>query len=97
MGPNDGTNTFTENVCLTSLNAPCPTVSPRVNSPLEDELQVAGCGTYPPVASCQLSVNVWNYYLVTKINHDAPVLGIGDGTQQMTVQQYLQARIAAGL
>lgn len=91
-----GANTFEDNVCLTSLNAPCPTVAPRANSLLESELQSVGCGTYPPAASCQLTTSQWNYYL-TKINPDATVLGLADGTQQMTVQQYLQARVDGGL
>lgn len=50
-----------------------------------------------PTPSCQLTVSQWNWYLTNKINPDAPVLGIGDGTQLMTVQQYLQARRDAGL
>jgi hypothetical protein len=92
-----GANMFEDNVCLTGVNAPCPAVAPGANSLLESELQSLGCGTYPPVASCQLTVNQWNYYLTTKINPDAPVLALGDGTQKMTVQQYLQARLDAGL
>jgi parallel beta-helix repeat protein len=27
LGPDDGTNTFRNNTCLTSVNAPCPAVS----------------------------------------------------------------------
>jgi hypothetical protein len=92
-----GANMFEDNVCLTSVNAPCPAVAPRSNSLLESELQSLGCGTFPPAASCQLTSSQWNYYLTTKINPDAPLLFIGDGTQQMTVQQYLQARLDAGL
>jgi hypothetical protein len=42
-------------------------------------------------------VSAWNYYLVNKINPSATILGLGDGTQIMTVQQYLEARAAAGL
>lgn len=89
-------NTFEDNVCLTSLNGPCPALAPRANSLLESELQSLGCSTFPPAASCQLTVSQWNYYL-NQINPDAPVLGTGDGTQQMTVKQYLQARLDAGL
>jgi hypothetical protein len=92
-----GANTFEENICLTGVNAPCPTVAPNANSRLQSQLQSVACGTYPPAASCQLSVSQWNYYLVNKINPDAMGLVIGDGTQIMTVQQYLQARAAAGL
>ena len=93
-----GANMFEDNVCLTSVNAPCPTVAPRANSLLESELQSVGCGTYPPAASCQLTVSQWNYYLIGKINPDAQNLVFGvDGTQLMTVQQYLQARVDAGL
>jgi hypothetical protein len=64
---------------------------------LASQLQSVACGTYPPASSCQLSVSVWNWYLINKINPDAVVLVAGDGTQQMTVQQYLQARLTAGL
>ena len=92
-----GANTFTDNICLSGLNAPCPAVSPGKNSLLEDELQFAACGTYPPAESCQFTVSEWNFYLVTKIDQNAQGLQIGDGTQEMTVQQYLQARVAAGI
>ena len=92
-----GANTFAENICLTGVNAPCPTVAPNANSRLESQLQALVCGTYPPVPSCQVSVSVWNYYLVHEIAPDAQGLVIGDGTQMMTVQQYLQARAAAGI
>jgi hypothetical protein len=92
-----GVNAFEDNVCLTSVNAPCPAVAPRANSLLESELQSLGCGTFPPAASCQLTVSQWNYYLIIKINPDAQPLVIGEGSQQMTVQQYLQARVDAGL
>ena len=91
-----GTNIFEENICLSGTNAPCPALTPDATSLLASQLQVLGCGTYPPKPSCQLTVSQWNYYLNT-INPDAPVLGLGDGTQLMTVQQYLQARVAAGL
>jgi hypothetical protein len=92
-----GANTFDSNICLSGINAPCPVIAPTANSLLEDELQFLGCGTYPPAASCQLTVSQWNFYLTNNINPAAPVLVIGDGTQQMTVQDYLQARLAAGL
>ena len=91
-----GANTFEENVCLSGINAPCPAVSHDAGSLQESELQSLACGTYPPVPSCQLTVSQWNYYL-NEINADAPPLVIGDGTQMMTVQQYVQARAAAGL
>jgi len=90
-------NTFDSNVCLTAVSAPCPVVLPDANSVLQTELQSVACGTYPPTASCQFSVNQWNWFLTNKINPQATVLVIGDGTQQMTVQQYVQARAAAGL
>ena len=92
-----GANTFDNNVCLSALNAPCPAVSPDANSLLEGELQSLACGNYPPAPSCQLTVSEWNWYLINKINPAAPVLALGDGTQLMTVQQYTQARAAAGL
>ena len=91
-----GANTFDNNVCLTAVGAPCPAVIPDANALLESELQSVACGTYPPTASCRLTVSEWNWYL-TKINAQATALGVGDGTQQMNVREYLQARTAAGL
>jgi hypothetical protein len=90
-------NIFDSNVCLTGLNAPCPVIVPDAVSVLETELQSLGCGTYPPTASCQLSISQWNWYLVNKINPQATPLVIGDSTQEMTAQQYVQARAVAGL
>jgi hypothetical protein len=92
-----GANTFEENICLTGVNAPCPTVAPNASSRLQSQLQSLVCGTYPPTASCQVSLSQWNYYLINKINPDVTPLVIGDSTQIMTVQQYLQARATAGL
>lgn len=92
-----GANVFEGNVCLSGLNAPCPTVAPNVTSRLESQLQSAGCGTYPPTASCKLSVSEWNYYMTSVVNPDAALLIVADGTEQMTAQQYVQARAAAGL
>jgi parallel beta-helix repeat protein len=92
-----GANTFDSNVCLTAVNAPCPVVAPDANSVLESELQSVACGNYPPTASCQLNVSQWNWFFVNKINQSAQPLELGDGTQIMTVQQYLQARAAAGI
>jgi parallel beta-helix repeat protein len=86
-------NTFVGNVCITGMNAPCPTLVVS----LADDLQSLGCLTRSPVASCQLNVSQWNYYLTTFIDPNAAVLAVGDGTQEMTVQQYVQARSAAGL
>lgn len=93
-----GTNTFGGNVCLTGVNAPCPALAPPNNTLLIDELQSLGCGSYPPTASCKLTVNQWNYYLTMDINPNAPVLDFGsDGSQLMTVQEYVQARQDAGI
>ncbi len=92
-----GANTFEENICVIGINAPCPTVATNANSRLLSRLQSLVCGTYPPAASCQVSVSVWNYYLVNSINPNAAPLVIGDGSQVMTVQQYFDARAAAGL
>ena len=92
-----GKNLFEDNLCLTSVNAPCPVVSPRSASLVESELQFVACGNYPPTPSCQLNVNQWNWYLTNKINPSAQVLVVGDGSQVMTVQQYIQARSDAGL
>lgn len=92
-----GANTFDSNVCLSGLNAPCPIVAPDANSVLESELQSVACGAYPPVASCQLSISQWNWFLVNKINQNAQGLVLGDDSQIMTIQQYLQARAAAGI
>lgn len=75
--------------------------APAMNLPLrvkwQGQLQSAACATNPPVPSCQVSVSAWNYYVVEKINPNAPPLIIGDGTRMMTVQQYLAARAEAGL
>jgi hypothetical protein len=72
-----------------------------VNLPLhpgwETQLQSQLCGTKPPTPSCQASVSVWNYYLVNTVSPKAVGMVIGDGTQMMTVQQYLAARAAAGM
>lgn len=92
-----GANTYDNNVCLTGLNAPCPVISPDANALLAGALQAAACGTYPPMLSCQLTVNQWNWFLNNRVDPNAPLLILGDGSQLMTVQQYLQARVAAGL
>ena len=92
----DGANTFERNVCLTAINAPCPKVS-HANSLLADQLQFSGCASHVPTASCKLTVSEWNHHLIDKIDPGARGLGIGDGKQRMTVQQYLEARAAAGL
>jgi parallel beta-helix repeat protein len=92
-----GANLFDENVCLTGVNAPCPTVNPDALSQLTGQLQSLGCGTFPPQTSCQLSVNQWNWYMLNKINVNAQALYSGDGSQQMTAPLYVQARTAAGL
>jgi len=63
----------------------------------QGQLQSAACATNPPVPSCEVSVSAWNYYVVDKINPNAPPLIIGDGTRMMTVHQYLAARAGAGL
>jgi hypothetical protein len=47
--------------------------------------------------NCRVSVSDWNYHLVNGIDANAPVLVIGDGTVLMTAQEYMDARIAAGL
>ncbi len=73
------------------------TLRPDATAQLERPLQLLGCGTAPPVPSCQLQISVWNYYLLKNINSDARPLAIGDSTGLMTVQQYLEARAAASL
>ncbi len=92
----DGTNVFTNNICMSGLNAPCPAIAPKLEANLASELQYLGCGTYPPADSCQLMVSQWNTFL-NQIRPNAPALDLGDGTQQMTAQQYLKARSNAGL
>jgi hypothetical protein len=52
---------------------------------------------FPPTPSCQFNVWQWNWYLSNKINPQAAAPNVEDPTQQMTVQQYVQARAAAGL
>lgn len=92
-----GKNLFEGNVCLTSVNAPCPAVSPRAATLLASQLQFVACGNYPPAPSCRLEVNSWNWYLTNKINPAAQVLVIGDGSELMTAHQFVQARNDAGL
>lgn len=92
-----GANTFGGNICLTGVNAPCPALAPPNNTLLIDELQSLGCGSYPPTPSCQLTVSQWNFYLTNDIDPSASLLVIGDGTQLMTVQQYVQGRLDAGI
>jgi parallel beta-helix repeat protein len=92
----DGANIFHDNICLTAINAPCPALSPHPNSSIADQLQFSGCATHPPASSCRLTVGEWDHYLTIKVSPGARPLGIGDRFQRMTVQQYLQSRIAAG-
>jgi 7,8-dihydropterin-6-yl-methyl-4-(beta-D-ribofuranosyl)aminobenzene 5'-phosphate synthase len=70
-----------------------------INTPLrpgwETQLQTLACGTAPPTPSCQANVSAWNYYLVNKVSPAARPLIVGNGTQLMTVQQYLAARAAS--
>ena len=70
---------------------------PDATSLWESQLQSLACGSNPPVPSCQVTLSVWNYYLTARVNSNAPPVVVGDGTQLMTVQQYLSARAAAGL
>ena len=92
----EGANTFHDNVCITAVNAPCPKVS-RGDSSVGDKLQFVGCATRAPTASCELTVSEWNRYFIDRIDSGAPALTVGDGKQRITVEQYLKARIAAGL
>jgi hypothetical protein len=92
----DGKNLFEDNLCLTSVNAPCPAVTVRSTALLESALQYAACGSYPPLPSCQLNVNGWNWYM-RQVDPGAAVLVIGDGLQIMNVRQYVRARRDAGL
>jgi len=69
---------------------------PNPNAQLEIRLQSLACGTQAPAASCSLSVNIWNYLLVS-INSKALPLVSGDGSQSMTLRRYWGARAAAGL
>lgn len=92
-----GKNLFEDNVCLTSVNAPCPAVSSGATSLLESQLQYVACGNYPPAPSCRLSLNQWNWYLINKINASAQALVIDEGSGMMTVRQYTRARNDAGL
>ncbi len=70
---------------------------PKAIVQLASSLQFLACGTTPPVASCQTTVNVWNYYLTYGLGSVAPPLVVGDGSRSLTVVQYLEARVAAGL
>jgi hypothetical protein len=92
-----GKNLFEDNFCLTAVNAPCPAISSGTTSLLESQLQFVACGNYPPVPSCGLNIHQWNWYLTNRIDPAAAVLVIDDGSQVMTVRQYIRARNDAGL
>jgi hypothetical protein len=92
-----GKNLFDDNVCLSSVNAPCPRISTGTASLLESQLQFAACGNYPPAPSCRLNVHQWNYYMTNAISSSAEGLILGDNSQLMTAGQYVQARRDAGL
>jgi hypothetical protein len=92
-----GKNLFEDNICLTSVNAPCPNISTGATSLLESQLQYLACGNYPPAPSCRLNVHQWNYYLTNTVNPAAEVLILGDNSQLITARQYVQARRDAGL
>jgi hypothetical protein len=70
----------------------------RVENTAQDVQKSLACGSgRPPTPSCQVSVSVWNYYLLNNISSRALSLVISNGTQMMTVQQYLAARTATGM
>ena len=102
LGLDDGSAVFSSVGTVLSMSGGFGYTLPyAVNLPLhpkwETRLQSLVCGTNPPTPSCQVSVSVWNYYLVHIIESQAVGLVIGNGTQMMTVQQYLAARAATGL
>ena len=84
-------------VFLTRVHTLRYSPDPRAIVQLASSLQFLACGTTPPVASCQTTVNVWNYYLTYGLGSSAPPLVVGDGSRSFTVVQYLEARVAAGL
>lgn len=84
-------------VFLTRVHTLRYSPDPKAILQLASSLQFLACGTTPPVASCQTTVNVWNYYLTYGLGSSAPPLVVGDGSRSFTVVQYLEARVAAGL
>ena len=84
-------------VFLTRVHTLRYSPDPKAIVQLASSLQFLACGTTPPVASCQTTVNVWNYYLTYGLGSSAPPLVVGDGSRSFTVVQYLEARVAAGL
>lgn len=70
------------------------TLRPNATADWVPRLQALACGGGQ---NCRVSVSDWNYYLVNNIDSNAPVLVIGDGTVLMTAQEYMDARILAGL
>lgn len=84
-------------VFLTRVHTLRYSPDPKAIVQLAGSLQFLACGTTPPVASCQTTVNVWNYYLTYGLGSSAPPLVVGDGSRSFTVVQYLEARVAAGL
>lgn len=92
-----GANTINSNLCVTSLNAPCPSVPPGPNTDIENQLQAAVCGARAEATSCRVTVSVWNDHLVHEIDPSAKSLVVGDGTELMTARQYVEARAAAGI
>ena len=50
---------------------------PNPNAQLESRLQSLACGTQAPAASCSLSVNIWNYFLVSINSKALPLVSGG--------------------
>jgi parallel beta-helix repeat protein len=102
-----GANAISGNLCLTSLDTSCPALAAGANlglaaragtdPRLERELEASVCGVRLATDSCRAPVSVWNDHLVHGIDSGAKPLAAGNGAEQMTVRQYLQARAAAGI
>lgn len=102
LGLDDAATTFSSvGTTLSMQDGFGYTLPYTVNLPLhpgwQTQLQWLTCGSKPPNSSCQASVSVWNYYLMKNVSPAARPLIVGQGTQMMTVQQYLAARAALGM
>jgi 7,8-dihydropterin-6-yl-methyl-4-(beta-D-ribofuranosyl)aminobenzene 5'-phosphate synthase len=101
LGLDDAAAQFSSVGTMLSMSGGFRYLTSALNAPLrpgwETRLQTLACATKPPAASCQVSVSDWNYHLMNSVSPLARPLVIGDGTQMMTIQQYLAARIANGI
>ncbi len=101
LGLDDGVAQFSSVGTVLSMSGGFRYLTSALNAFLhpgwQTKLQSLACGTKTPAPSCQVSVSDWNYHLANSVSPGTRLLVIGDGTQMMTVLQYLAARAAAGM